>query len=104
MTPDTLLGPVTNDEWNQFKTHLFPNGATCIHREGVNALLESRKVDPRVEELQSLLSNLGDPVDADKVGSYRDSSNHGDIQQAGEWYERNAILAIIEARIKELQR
>lgn len=99
----TSISPVTNAEWKKFSTHLFPNGSTAINREGVDALLESRRIDPRVIELESLLSNIGDPVDAEKIGSLRDSSNHGDIEQAGESYERNAIIEIIERRIKELR-
>lgn len=63
----TSLSPVTNAEWKKFSTHLFPNGATAINREGLDALLESRRIDPRVIELESLLSNIGNPVDADQV-------------------------------------
>lgn len=39
------ITPVTNAEWVKFFTHLFPSGASCISRHGVNALLESRDIE-----------------------------------------------------------
>ena len=55
------LGPVTNAEWDKFRTHLFPNRATCIDREGVNKILDARQ-EAAVNQRQALVDVLKEIV------------------------------------------
>jgi hypothetical protein len=78
--------PVTNAEWNEFHTMLFPNGNTAISREGVNSLLESRDREALMRAAAAdLYEALSDMV-----------SDHASISEATLAFARRALAKAVK--------